>query len=67
MSAVSSSNNAFVKGHQMQSASMAGGSPAAISADCMKFSSYMMNTGEKAQAFAGSLTAGLDKKAFPVK
>ena len=67
LSAEHSANNAFVKSKQAEVAGMGGKNPAAISADCMKFSSAMMNTGEHAQSFAGSLTAGLDKKAFPVK
>lgn len=67
MSALSSSNNAFVKSQQMKTASMAGKDPAPISAECSKFDACMMNTGEKAQKLARNLTTGLDKKAFPVK
>ncbi len=33
----------------------------------MDYCAPMMNNGEHAQAFARSLTAGLDKSAFPVK
>lgn len=66
LNAEHSSNNAFVKSKQAEVAGMGGKNPS-LSSDCMKFDSHMMNTGEHAQSFAGSLTAGLDKKAFPVK
>lgn len=59
-------NNAFVKSQQMQTASMSGRAPN-LKGEAMNFNSYMCNDGEHAQDLAGKATAGLDKKAFPVK
>lgn len=61
-----SANNAFVKSQQAGLSSMDGKDPS-MPEGCMKFNAQMMNTGEHAQSFGSSLTAGLDKKAFPVK
>lgn len=60
------SNNAFVREHEAMTASMGGKSPK-LDGRLMNFNAEMMNTGEHAQDFGRSLTAGLDKKAFPVK
>ena len=60
------SNNAFVREHEAMSATMAGKAPN-LEGRLMNFNSEMMNTGEHAQSFGRELTAGLDKKAFPVK
>lgn len=66
LNAEHSANNAFVKKQQSEVAGMAG-KDAKMGEECYKFNAHMMNTGEHAQSFAGELTAGLDKKAFPVK
>lgn len=57
-------NNAFVKSAQAAVAGMAGKNP---SGGCGEYNAYMTNTGEKTASFGRTLTAGLDKKAYPVK
>lgn len=47
-------------------ATMAGKAPN-LEGKYMNFNAEMMNTGMHAQEFGRELTAGLDKKAFPVK
>ena len=47
-------------------ASMGGKAPN-LEGRLMNFNAEMMNTGEHAQSFGRELTAGLDKKAYPVK
>lgn len=61
-----SSNNAFVKKQEAVLASM-GMKPANLQEKYMHFDACMINDGEHAQSFARDLTAGLDKKAYPVK
>lgn len=61
-----SQKDAFVKKVQAEQAMNAGRAPM-LKAEAMDFNAYMCNNGEHAQEFARSLTAGLDKKAFPVK
>jgi len=61
-----SSNNAFVKRQGAILASM-GMKDANLQEKYMKFDACMINDGEHAQEFARDLTAGLDKKAYPVK
>lgn len=58
-------NNAFVKAQQAKMVSKAGKAPS-LDAECMNFDACMTNTGDKAQSFAKTLTAGIDD-AFPVK
>lgn len=60
------SNNEFVKNEQANLKSMMGDRPGAP-AEMKKFNAFMSNNGEVAQESARKLTAGLDKKAFPVK
>lgn len=59
-------NNEFVKRHQEELKGMSGRDPR-MDGKMMDFCSYMSNDGEHAQQFGRELTAGLDKKAFPVK
>ena len=61
-----SAKNQFVKKVQSEQAMHAGRSPN-LKAESMEFSSYMCNDGAHAQELARSVTAGLDKVAFPVK
>jgi hypothetical protein len=60
------SNNAFVKAEQGRMKGMMGDRPKQ-KAESYKTDAYMCNDGDHAQSFASSLTAGMDKKAFPVK
>jgi hypothetical protein len=60
------SDNAFVRKHQAMSATMGGKEPN-LEGKYMNFNAEMMNNGMHAQEFGRELTAGLDKKAFPVK
>lgn len=60
------SRNAFVKRQEDMQKSMEGRAPD-LKAEAMNFNAYMCNNGEHAQEFTRELTAGLDKKAFPVK
>jgi len=60
------SNNAFVREHEAMTATMGGKAPN-LEGRLMNFNAEMMNTGEHAQEFGRNLTAGLDKKAYPVK
>lgn len=60
-----SQKDAFVKGEQNAMKSMEGRAPM-MEDRFMKFDASMMNNGAHAQRLASSLTAGLDKKAFPV-
>lgn len=60
------SNNAFVREHEAMTATMGGKSPN-LEGKYMNFNAEMVNNGAHAQEFGRSLTAGLDKKAFPVK
>jgi len=60
-----SRKNEFVKRQQAEVAGMAGRAPN-LKAESMEFNAYMCNNGENAQRFAREVTAGLDKKAFPV-
>jgi hypothetical protein len=66
MEAAHSSNNAFVRTHEAMTAVMGGKAPN-LKEEAMHFNAYMCNNGEHAQDFARDLTAGLDKKAYPVK
>ncbi len=61
-----SAKDAFVKKHQAETNKMAGKAPE-LTGRLMEFNANMMNTGEHAEEFGRKLTAGLDKKAFPVK
>jgi hypothetical protein len=60
------SNNAFVRNHQAMTATM-GMKEGRLEDRYMHFDSCMISDGEHAQELARDLTAGLDKKAFPVK
>lgn len=60
------SNNAFVKKGQNNMKSMMGDRPGA-KPEAKHFNAYMCNDGDLAQKMARDLTAGMDKKAFPVK
>ena len=60
------SKQAFVKKQQAEVKSMQGRPPKLEERD-MHFDACMMNEGEHAQEYGRSLTAGLDKKAYPVK
>lgn len=57
--------NAFVKKVQAGQAKYQGRSPD-LKAEAMEFNAYQCNNGAHAQRFGQSLTAGLDKVAFPV-
>jgi len=59
-------NNAFVDAEGKKILGMMGNRPG-MPADCGKMQANMSNDGMKAQNFARKLTAGMDKKAFPVK
>lgn len=59
------SKNAFVKAEQARMKSMMGDRPAQ-KAEAYKFNAYMCNDGDHAKEFGRKITAGLDKKAFPV-
>lgn len=61
-----SADVAFVKSQQAKVEPMAGKNPR-VSPEMFRYDAYMTNTGGRAQEFARKLTAGLDKKAFPVK
>jgi len=56
----------FVKKVQNAQDKFAGKAPE-LKKEAEKFNAYMCNNGEHAQEYARSLTAGLDKVAFPVK
>ena len=60
------SNDQFAKSHNEQTARKGGKSPA-LKEEAMEFNAYMCNNGEHAQELARTITAGLDKSAFPVK
>lgn len=60
------SNNSFVKQGQNNIKSMMGDRPGAP-AEMKKFNAYMSNNENTVNATVSKLTAGLDKKAFPVK
>lgn len=62
-----SSNNAFVKRNENALESLGMKKEVHLDAKYMKFDQCMISDGEHAQSFARELTAGLDKKAFPVK
>jgi hypothetical protein len=59
-------DNAFVRSHEAMTATMGGKAPN-LEGKYMNFNAEMMNTGAHAQEFGRNLTAGLDKKAYPVK
>jgi hypothetical protein len=59
-------NNSFVREHEAMTATMGGKAPN-LEDKSMHFNAYMCNNGAHAQEFGRELTAGLDKKAFPVK
>jgi len=61
-----SSDNAFVREHEAMTAVMGGKAPN-LEGKYMNFNAQMVNNGGHAQEFGRELTAGLDKKAFPVK
>jgi len=61
-----SAANQFVKREQEELKPM-GAKEARMEARYMEFDACMVSDGEHAQDFARSLTAGLDKKAFPVR
>ena len=61
-----SSKDMFVKKQQNEMKSMEGRAPM-LKGVAMEYDAYMCNNGEHAQEFARELTAGLDKKAFPVR
>lgn len=58
--------NRFVKREQEVMKSMMGDRPGAPS-EMKKFNAYMSNNATTTQACVEACTAGLDKKAFPVK
>lgn len=60
------SNNAFVKKGQNNMKSMMGDRPG-VKPEMKHFNANMVNDGDLAERMARSSTAGLDKKAFPVK
>lgn len=60
------SNNAFVREHEAMTATMGGKMPN-LEGKYMNFNAEMVNNGMHAQEFGREVTAGLDKKAFPVK
>lgn len=60
-----SNKNAFVKKEQNTLKSMMGDRPK-VSSDLKRFDATMSNDGAAAEKMCGKLTAGLDKKAFPV-
>jgi hypothetical protein len=57
--------NAYVRREQEVMKSMMGERPR-VPAEMERFDAYMSNNGEHAQDFCEKLTAGIDKKAFPV-
>jgi hypothetical protein len=57
--------DAFVKKVQAEQDRYAGRHPN-LKGEAMEFNAYMCNNGAHAQEFAKSLTAGLDKVAYPV-
>lgn len=59
-------NNAFVRKHEAMLATMGGKAPN-LEGKYMNFNAEMVNNGAHAQEFGRELTAGLDKKAYPVK
>ena len=61
-----SAKDQFVKKVQAEQAKHMGKAPK-LEGKSLEFNAYMCNNGEHAQEFARSLTAGLDKTAFPVK
>jgi len=60
-----SAKDAFVKKQQAELARMGGKAPN-LKPESMEFNAYMCNDGAHAQRLAKSLTAGLDKVAYPV-
>lgn len=60
------SNDQFALRHNEEMGRMGGKAPN-LKSEALQFSSYMCNNGEHAQELARSITAGLDKAAFPVK
>lgn len=60
------SKNEFVKREQAVMKSMMGDRPG-VKEEFKKFNANMMNTGERAEEACRKVTAGLDKRAFPVK
>lgn len=63
---IHNSKDEFVKRQQAETAMMGGRNPR-LSEKSMHMNAYMCNNGEHAKEFGRELTAGLDKKAFPVK
>lgn len=57
--------NAFVKRQEDGMLTMMGVRPT-VPAKMERFDAYMSNNGDSAQSFCDKLTAGIDKKAFPV-
>lgn len=62
-----SENNSFVKRNQNALESLGMKKEVRLDEKYMQFDQCMISDGEHAQAFARDLTAGIDKKAFPVK
>lgn len=60
-------NNAFVKKNEAAMQSLGMKKAVNLEGKYMMMDACMVSDGEHAQSFARSLTAGLDKKAFPVK
>ena len=56
----------FAKRQNEEMARKGGKSPN-LKEESMQFNAYMCNNGEHAQELARTITAGLDKTAFPVK
>lgn len=61
-----SSNNQFVKSQQSALSKLGSKAPN-LTEEAMQFNAYQCNNGEHAQKLARTITAGLDKTAFPVK
>ena len=57
--------NGFVKKEQAVLKTMMGDRPT-VPAEMKRFDAFMSNNAETSQAMCSKLTAGLDKKAFPV-
>lgn len=59
------SKNAFVKREQEVMKTMMGDRPK-VPAEMKRFNAFMSNNEETSESFCEKLTAGIDKKAFPV-